>query len=218
MSPHATDSLPALLEQAFSLGITFSLEDEQLALDAPEETDIEAFVAQIKAHKPEIRAFVRRRDDGLRLLTQLQFDSVWMPRGNVLYQGVYMPRPDYIVLMRRLFTSGNQQDYTDASSELVRQQMQLQALKEQTSVKPALAQATIDECWHLIRAVHDWFLRSPPPHGVVFWYGPGTGYPNELVSSQDYIARATACLESGEPGRIYAAMTALHRTKGKRSK
>ena len=144
-------------------------------------------------------------NEGLRLLKELQ-------SGNVLYQGDYLPRPDYIVLMRRLLGSSNEQDYRDAYSELCRQQTQLQELIERTSVKPALTQATRDECWQLLECVHDWFRASPPPHGVVFWYGALTGYPNELVRCQDYLARATACLESGEAGRIYAAMTAMQRT------
>ncbi|TMC20798.1 MAG: hypothetical protein E6J34_11515 [Chloroflexi bacterium] len=203
-----------ILEPIFSSGITLSLEGDNLKIKKPRGKVTSADVEQIKAHKPEIIAYVRRRDEGLRLLQELHEDSVWKQRGNVLYQDEYMVKADYRALIARLLSSGNESDHRQAMSELVRQQTELPALKVRTSVKPARAVATRDAFWQLLARVRDWFQDKPPIHGVVFWYGPGTGYPNELVTPDVYMAYARNCLESGEPSRVHAAMTAMQRTLG----
>ncbi|OLD63684.1 MAG: hypothetical protein AUF65_01630 [Chloroflexi bacterium 13_1_20CM_50_12] len=141
--------------------------------------------------------------EGYRLLKALQKDSVWPQRSGVLYQGVYMPRAEYIALLTRLLLS----DYEQALAELSKQLQELDALKDELML-PALSTELIDEFWQVFSRIQDvlHFASS------VFWYGVGTGYENGLINPTEYIARCQGCIESGEIRRIEAAIVAMQRT------
>lgn len=148
-------------------------------------------------------------NDGICLFKALCDDEVWQQRGNVLYKGAYLPRPDYIALMTEQLASSDEDQYAEGLREVRRQQEALAELKE-TAMPRTLPQETLDEFWELLEHLHDVWRFTPPSQ--VFWYGPLTGYPSGMVSGQEYLSRSQAALESGEAQRIEAVIVTMRRT------
>jgi hypothetical protein len=79
-----------------------------------------------------------------------------------------------------------------------------------TSDDPILI--TLRDLYHLVQEHVAEKSKNPKWPGKLFWYGEGTGFPNESVGLEEYARRVQVCRKSMNRQRIVGAANAMRRT------